>query len=191
MDKYGMIESVEEANGNALNLAPKEAETNTSDAKDSPNGNLWEIEKATKSAGNLASSLSPNAGDATQDNTKPVSPKSTAIDKLKSAMMRGANEAMREFNAPTSSALPKLDVKPKDSTMQPLMESAPPAAIQPPKESQPKYKIETRKGGVNGWNRDGVFVELPQGIDINDNKAVEDAIDFDNEIIDWMNEEEN
>lgn len=190
MDKYGMIESVEEANGNALNLAPKEAETNTSDAKDSPNGNLWEIEKATKSAGNLASSLSPNAGVATQD-VKPVSPKSTAIDKLKSAMMRGANEAMREFNAPTSSASPKLDVKPKDSTMQPLMESAPPAALQPPKESQPKYKIETRKGGVNGWNRDGVFVELPQGIDINNNKAVEDAIDFDNEIIDWMNEEEN
>ena len=48
----------------------------------------------------------------------------------------------------------------------------------------------TSAKGVKGWNRGNVFVELPQGIDANDSEAVAKRMELDEQVISWMDEDE-
>lgn len=199
MDKYGMIESVDEVStsgmSGASSLTPESA--NTSGSNDNSPVNL-----APKNPLNgLATELSPNIGG------KPViSPpiggdiKSPAMEKLKQALVKGANQASlgKSFNMSNqfnTTSDPNLNPsEPQESASKREFEKAIKAesiapAIQAPQPSPAISGIIDRKG-IQGWNIGGAFVELPQGIDRNDSRAVEAEYALSKDIINLMNDDE-
>lgn len=192
MDKYGMVDSVNEIDkgGGAASLAP------TSEVAQPPNKGLKPLS---------ATSLAPNG----EGLNNPVQPQvsvpnapdvaatkmSPAMERLRKAMLSGAQDAIKQsakggvFNTPTNvggvpEPKPSMPVgaEPQSPAVKSLSQMPPPPA--------PAPNVVTNAKGVKGWNRGDVFVEFPQDIDANDSEAVAKRMELDEQIISWMDEDE-
>lgn len=208
MDKYGMIESVNEVSGgNASSLAPN---------NDSVPPKAPQQTNTTMSLGDVvnnspnAMTLSPNVEQNGVGVNAPIKPptQSAAMDNLKKAMLAGAARGLQDFGKnplnPNSNSKPKnsfanLKEEVTKSNQLPMPKEVapndkPPAAanMDKPKAAStpPIPQVEVTDKGVKRWKNGNTFVELPQDLDISDSQAVASAVEFSKQMMEWMNDEE-
>lgn len=133
---------------------------------------------------------------------KPVAPRNPlselapqANDVLKTGLLgglRGGNAAADVSKSSAIATLVKQLAKPAPPEAAPVTTTPP--ATEAPAPQLPKFTIAPSafgKGDANGYDYGGVRVELPGDLDMNNAKAVADAVSFNNQVIDWMNDEED